>query len=79
MKNLGIPDLTDYEFCLLESAVDTIAEHIEQGEHFVREKAPPCNPCDTVPKPKVCPEDWCEKLAEKEKERQRRESAECKK
>lgn len=78
MKNLGIPKLTDYEFCLLESAVDIIAQHIEQGEDFVREKEPPpCDPCDKDPKAPICPEDWCEKLAAQKREKEKRK-AECK-
>ncbi|RZC33645.1 malate dehydrogenase, mitochondrial [Asbolus verrucosus] len=69
-KNLGIPELTDYELCLFENAIPLLAEHIKKGE-FVGgrpmdmvkgklEDKPLCDPCDPNPKAPKCPPDHCE-------------------
>ncbi|BES92214.1 Malate dehydrogenase [Nesidiocoris tenuis] len=36
-KNLGVPDLTSYECCLLETALPFLKTDIEQGERFIGE------------------------------------------
>uniref|UniRef100_A0A0A9WW43 Malate dehydrogenase, mitochondrial n=2 Tax=Lygus hesperus TaxID=30085 RepID=A0A0A9WW43_LYGHE len=36
-KNLGVPDLTSYECCLLETAMPFLKRDIEVGEHFIAE------------------------------------------
>jgi hypothetical protein len=61
-KNMGIPDLSDYEMCLLENAIPLLAEDIKKGE-FVGGRPMEdalCDPCDPNPKAARCPPDHCE-------------------
>lgn len=38
-KNLGIPDLSNFECCLLETAIPFMKKDIEFGEQFAAEMA----------------------------------------
>ncbi|XP_044271068.1 malate dehydrogenase, mitochondrial-like [Tribolium madens] len=65
-KNLGLPELSDYETCLLENAIPILAEEIKKGEYVggrpmdlidgVLHEKPLCDPC----KEPRCPPDHCE-------------------
>ncbi|EFA10587.1 malate dehydrogenase, mitochondrial [Tribolium castaneum] len=65
-KNLGLPELSDYETCLLENAIPVLAEEIKKGEYVggrpmdlidgVLHEKPLCDPC----KEPRCPPDHCE-------------------
>lgn len=70
MKNLGIPELSEYEICLLENAVELLMEDIKKGEFAggrpmdivdgkLQEK-PICDICDPDPNAPPCPPDHCE-------------------
>lgn len=65
-RNLGVPTvLTNYEKCLIDTAIPLVAQDVKKGELFVGVKDPP-EPCDIcIPEPKSpkCPPDWCEKRA----------------
>ena len=59
-KNLGLPELTDYEKCLLENAIVQIKEHISKAEKYLKIKNPmDCDPCDSDPNAIPCPRDSC--------------------
>ncbi|KAF2897349.1 hypothetical protein ILUMI_08825 [Ignelater luminosus] len=61
-KNLGVPKLSDYENCQLESAVPMIMDAVKKGESFVGvEDPPPCDPCDPSPTAPICPPNYCQR------------------
>lgn len=66
MKNHGVPQLTEFENCLLEAAINRLDKDVRRGEEFVGVRDPePCDPCDPKPKVAECPQDWCKKKARK--------------
>ncbi|KAJ8964721.1 hypothetical protein NQ314_004686 [Rhamnusium bicolor] len=59
-KNLGIPELSDFESCMFDNAIPTLISDIKMGEKFVGvQDPPPCDPCDPNPKAPRCPKNWC--------------------
>lgn len=61
MKNFGLPQLTDYEKCLFENAVQILEEQIKAGQLLAGiEEPPPCDPCNPDIRAPPCPPDWCE-------------------
>lgn len=36
MRNLGVPDLTEYECCLLQQAIPHLQKDIKRGEDFIK-------------------------------------------
>ncbi|KAG5888053.1 hypothetical protein JTB14_032860 [Gonioctena quinquepunctata] len=67
-KNLGLPNLSSFESCMLDNAIPTLTSDIKRGEKFV----------GVVDKPSVesgdlsmnaprCPRNWCEFKKEQEK------------
>lgn len=65
-KNLGVPQVvTDYEQCLIDTAIPLVAKDVQKGELFLGVVDPP-DPCDIcIPEPKIakCPPDWCARRA----------------
>ncbi|XP_057670565.1 uncharacterized protein LOC130902438 [Diorhabda carinulata] len=58
-KNLGVPNLTEFESCNLDNAIMHLKNDIKQGESFVGVNDNiECDPCNIqVPR---CPRNWCE-------------------
>lgn len=63
-RNLGVPNvLTNYEQCLVDSAIPLVAKDVKRGEEYVGVKTTiePCNVCIPEPRSPKCPIDWCDK------------------
>lgn len=59
-RNLGIPDITEYEKCLLETAILDIQKDVAMAEKFLDVKDPDkCNVCNPNIKSPPCPRDHC--------------------
>ncbi|KAI4461140.1 malate and lactate dehydrogenase [Holotrichia oblita] len=59
-RNLGIPDITEYETCLLETAILDIQKDIAMAEKFLDIKDPDkCVVCTDNIKSPPCPRDHC--------------------
>lgn len=39
MRNLGVPNLSEYECCLLQQALPQLQKDIKKGEDFVRQQS----------------------------------------
>lgn len=59
MKNLGIPQLTEFESCLLDNAIPVLTNDIKRGEQFAGVLEPPYNPADPKQANKS-PKNWCD-------------------
>ncbi|GJQ71677.1 hypothetical protein Trydic_g11372 [Trypoxylus dichotomus] len=59
-RNLGIPDLSEYEKCLLEAAILDIQKDVARAEKFLGIKDPEkCDSCTDNLKAPPCPADTC--------------------
>lgn len=59
MKNLGIPNLTDYESCLFDNAIPILTNDIKKGEQHAGVIEQSCATMDPTQKHK-CPKNWCD-------------------
>ncbi|CAH1119185.1 unnamed protein product [Phaedon cochleariae] len=61
LRNFGLPELSEFESCMLDNALPTLIGDIKRGEkHAGVVDPPPCDPCDPNIYAPKCPRNWCE-------------------
>lgn len=60
MKNCGVPEMTEFESCMLDNAIPILTNDIKRGEQFAGIlDPPPCHPANPE-QADSCPHNWCE-------------------